>query len=126
VLPFFVRLQPCLVGIEACGGAHCWAAKLTTLGHHVKMMAPQFVKPCVKSNKSDASTLRQSARVARLNMRFVPMKSPEQQAVLPSRTARQGFAKARNAQAGQIRGLMMESASTFPGARGTSSSACQT
>ena len=55
VLPFFVRLEPCLIGMEACGSAHYWARKLSALGHTVKLMAPQFVKPYVKTNKNDAA-----------------------------------------------------------------------
>jgi transposase len=55
VAPFFANLQPCLVGLEACGGAHYWARKLQALGHTVRLMAPQFVKPYVKSNKNDVA-----------------------------------------------------------------------
>ncbi|KAF6690779.1 transposase, partial [Pseudomonas sp. EKM23D] len=55
VVPFFANLEPCLVGMEACGGAHYWARKLQALGHTVKLMAPQFVKPYVKSNKNDVA-----------------------------------------------------------------------
>lgn len=55
VLPFFANLQPCLIGMEACGSAHHWARKLESLGHTVKLMAPQFVKPYVKTNKNDAA-----------------------------------------------------------------------
>ncbi len=52
---FFVNLPPCLIGMEACGGAHHWARKLQGFGHTVKLMAPQFVKPYVKTNKNDAA-----------------------------------------------------------------------
>lgn len=55
VLSFFVQRPPCLVGMEACGGAHYWARKLQAQGHTVKLMAPQFVKPYVKANKTDAA-----------------------------------------------------------------------
>lgn len=54
VLALFARLLPCLIGLEVCGGAHYWAQKLVELGHQVKMMAPQFVKPYVKTNKNDS------------------------------------------------------------------------
>jgi transposase len=109
VLMFFARLQPCLIGIEACGGAHYWAAKLTALGHRVKMMAPQFVKPYVKTNKNDSLDAEAICEaVARPNMRFVPMKSPEQQSVLSLHTVRESFVHARTAQANQIRGLLLE------------------
>ncbi|GGY20390.1 hypothetical protein GCM10011289_24990 [Paludibacterium paludis] len=52
---FFAKLPPCLIGLEACGGAHYWARKLEGFGHTVKLMAPQFVKPYVKTNKNDAA-----------------------------------------------------------------------
>jgi len=55
VLPFFANLDPCLIGMEACGSAHHWARRLSALGHTVKLMAPQFVKPYVKTNKHDAA-----------------------------------------------------------------------
>jgi len=109
VAPFFARLEPCLIGIEACGGAHHWAAKLTALGHRVKMMAPQFVKPYVKTNKNDSLDAEAICEaVARPNMRFVPAKSPEQQSVVSLHTARESFVHARTAQANQIRGLLIE------------------
>ena len=53
--PFFANLPPCLVGMEACASAHHWARKLASFGHTVRLMAPQFVKPYVKSNKNDAA-----------------------------------------------------------------------
>jgi len=109
VLPFFARIEPCLIGIEACGGAHFWAAKLSALGHRVKMMAPQFVKPYVKTNKNDSLDAEAICEaVGRPNMRFVPAKTPEQQSVLSLHTARESFVHARSAQANQIRGLLIE------------------
>lgn len=112
---YFARLQPCLVGIEACGGAHFWATKLSALGHRVKMMVPQFVKPYVKTNKNDSLDAEAICEaVARPNMRFVPVKSPEQQSVLALHTAREGFVHARSAQANQIRGLLLEFGLAIP------------
>ena len=106
---FFVSLPPCLIGMEACGSAHHWARKLQGLGHTVKLMAPQFVKPYVKTNKSDVADAEAICEaVARPNMRFVPIKNIEQQAVLALHRVRQGFVKARTAQANQIRGLLSE------------------
>lgn len=106
---FFVNLPPCLVGMEACGSAHHWARKLQAMGHTVRLMAPQFVKPYVKSNKNDAADAEAICEaVARPNMRFVPIKNVEQQAVLALHRVRQGFVKARTAQANQIRGLLGE------------------
>jgi transposase len=106
---FFVNLPACLIGMEACGGAHYWARKLKGFGHTVKLMAPQFVKPYVKTNKNDAADAEAICEaVARPNMRFVPIKDVEQQSVLALHTVRQGFVKARTAQANQIRGLLTE------------------
>src|ERR1700716_4738812 len=80
VLSFFANLQPCLIGMEACGSAHYWARKLSELGHTVRLMAPQFVKPYVKTNKSDAADAEAICEaVSRPTMRFVPVKNGEQQ-----------------------------------------------
>jgi transposase len=115
VTAFFARLEPCVIGVEACSGAHYWAGRLGGLGHTVKMMSPQFVKPYVKGNKNDALDAEAICEaVARPNMRFVPIKLPEQQSVLALHTARQGFVKARTAQANQIRGLLAEFGLVFP------------
>jgi transposase len=109
MVTFFVNLPPCLIGMEACGGAHHWARKLQAMGHTVKLMAPQFVKPYVKTNKNDAADAEAICEaVARPNMRFVPIKNVEQQAVLALHRVRQGFVGARTAQANQIRGLLAE------------------
>jgi len=106
---FFVQLPPCLIGMEACGSAHHWARKLQSMGHTVRLMAPQFVKPYVKTNKNDAADAEAICEaVARPTMRFVPIKNVEQQGVLALHRARQGFVKARTAQANQIRGLLAE------------------
>ena len=106
---FFVNLPACLIGMEACGSAHHWARKLQGFGHTVKLMAPQFVKPYVKTNKNDAADAEAICEaVSRPNMRFVPVKNVEQQSVLALHRVRQGFVKARTAQANQIRGLLSE------------------
>uniref|UniRef100_E6QUB1 Transposase of ISCARN91, IS110 family IS1111 group n=1 Tax=mine drainage metagenome TaxID=410659 RepID=E6QUB1_9ZZZZ len=106
---FFVNLPPCLIGMEACGSAHHWARKLSEYGHTTKLMAPQFVKPYVKSNKNDMADAEAICEaVARPNMRFVPVKNIEQQAILSIHRGRQGFVKARTAQANQMRGLLAE------------------
>jgi len=112
---FFSNLPPCLIGMEACGSAHHWARKLQTFGHTVKLMAPQFVKPYVKTNKSDSADAEAICEaVSRPNMRFVAIKTLEQQAVLSLHRARQGFVKARTAQANQIRGLLAEYGLVIP------------
>lgn len=109
LVSFFVNLPPCLIGMEACASAHFWARKLTELGHTVKLMAPQFVKPYVKTNKHDAADAEAICEaVSRPNMRFVPVKNAEQQALLGLHRARQGFVIERTAQANQIRGLLSE------------------
>jgi len=109
VSEYFANLPTCLIGMEACGSAHYWARKLLGFGHAVKLMAPQFVKPYVKTNKNDAADAEAICEaVARPNMRFVPIKNIEQQAILALHRVRQGFVKARTAQANQIRGLLGE------------------
>jgi transposase len=115
VLPYFAHLPPCLVGMEACGSAHYWARKLQALGHTVKLMAPQFVKPYVKTNKNDAADAEAICEaVTRPNMRFVPIKTVEQQALLALHRGRQGFVKDRTAHANQIRGLLAEHGIIIP------------
>ena len=115
ILTFFANLEPCLVGMEACGGAHYWARKLSAMGHTVRLMAPQFVKPYVKAMKNDAADAEAICEaVARPSMRFVPGKTAEQQAILAVHRARQGFVKARTAQANQIRGLLSEFGLVIP------------
>ncbi len=115
MLKFFANLPPCLIGMEACGSAHHWARKLIELGHEVRLMAPQFVKPYVKTNKNDRNDAEAICEaVARPNMRFVPVKTSEQQTVLALHRARTGVMKARNAQANQIRGLLGEFGIVLP------------
>ena len=109
LLEFFLTLQPCLIGIEACGSAHYWARKFVAIGYTVKLMAPQFVKPYVKTNKNDVADAEAICEaVSRPNMRFVAIKTEEQQAILSLHRVRQGFVKARTAQSNQIRGLLSE------------------
>jgi transposase len=112
---FFANLAPCVIGMEACGSAHHWARTLKGFGHDVRLMSPQFVKPYVKSNKNDVADAEAICEaVARPNMRFVPVKSVEQQAVLSLHRVRQGFVKARTAQANQIRSLLGEFGLVMP------------
>ncbi|MGZ8240053.1 MAG: IS110 family transposase, partial [Methylobacter sp.] len=80
VLVFFANLVPCLIGLEACAGAHYWARELIKLGHDARLISPQFVKPYVKGNKNDANDAEAICEaVGRPHMRFVPIKSIEQQ-----------------------------------------------
>lgn len=109
VLGFFSNMSACLIGMEACGGAHFWARRLQAQGHAVRLMAPQFVKPYVKGNKHDAADAEAICEaVSRPSMRFVPIKNIEQQAVLSLHRARQGFVGERTALANRIRGLLAE------------------
>ncbi len=81
VLAFFKKLPPCLVGMEACATSHYWAREITALGHEVRMMPARYVKPYVKRNRSDATDAEAICEaVTRPTMRFVPIKTPEQQA----------------------------------------------
>jgi transposase len=115
VAEFFANLSPCVIGIEACASAHHWARTLQRFGHTVRLMAPQFVKPYVKTNKNDVADAEAICEaVGRANMRFVPIKSIEQQAILSVHRVRQGFVKARTAQANQIRGLLGEFGLVIP------------
>ena len=83
VLAFFKNRKPCLVGIEACGTSHYWAREISNLGHHVKLIPPAYVKPYVKRGKSDAVDAEAICEaVTRPTMRFVEIKTPEQQAIL--------------------------------------------
>ena len=112
---YFANLEPCLIGMEACGSAHHWSRKLGGYGHTVRLMAPQFVKPYVKTNKDDKADAEAICEaVSRPNMRFVPEKTVEQQAILSVHKARQGFVKARTAQGNQIRGLLSEFGIVIP------------
>ena len=86
VLAFFQKLQPCLVGIEACATSHHWSRELKALGHAVRLMPPAYVKPYVKRQKNDATDAEAICEaVTRANMRFVETKTPEPAAGCHSR-----------------------------------------
>lgn len=106
----FIALMPaCVIGIEACSGANHWLRVFEKFGHTVHMIAPQFVKPFVKSNKSDAADAEAICEaVQRPSMRFVPAKSIEQQDIQSLHRIRSQAVARRTAQANQIRGLLME------------------
>ncbi|WP_341760906.1 MULTISPECIES: IS110 family transposase [unclassified Candidatus Tisiphia] len=115
ILTFMANVPKCLVGMEACGGASYWARELTKLGHKVKLMAPQFVKPYVKTNKNDQADAEAICEaVARPNMRFVPIKTVEQQEILFIHRVRQRLVKNRTALANEIRGLLHEFGFVIP------------
>lgn len=109
MLDFFRNLPPCLVGMEACASSHYWARELMKLGHTVKLIAPQFVKPYVKGNKNDANDAEAICEaVSRPNMRFVPIKTVEQQDLQAVHRIRSELTRQRTAKANQIRGLLGE------------------
>jgi transposase len=115
MLPFFAGLDPCLIGMEACGSCHYWARELGRLDHEVKLMPPSYVKPYVKRGKSDAADAAAICEaVTRPTMRFVAIKSEDQQAVLCQHRVRQALVGQRTQLANMIRGLLSEFGITMP------------
>lgn len=109
VLDYFRALPPCLVGMEACATAHHWARELSALGHAVRLMPPAYVKPYVKRNKTDAADAEAIAEaVTRPTMRFVPVKSAEQQAALMLHRVRELLVRQRTMLATAIRAHLAE------------------
>jgi len=109
VVLFFSNLEPCLIGMEACASSHYWARKLAALGHTVRLMAPQFVKAYRKNDKNDGNDAEAICEaVQRPSMRFVPVKSPQQQAELAVHRIRQRLMGERTALINQLRGLLAE------------------
>jgi len=109
VLPFFHRLPACLVGMEACASSHHWAREIGKLDHEVKLMPPRYVKPYVKRNKNDAADAEAICEaVTRPNMRFVPIKTEEQQSVLMLHRTRHLFVRQRTTVINAIRAHMAE------------------
>ena len=109
VLPFFKKLSPCVVGIEACASSHHWSRELQALGHTVKLMPPAYVKPYVKRQKNDAADAEAICEaVQRPNMRFVPTKTPEQQSCLMLHRARHLFIRQQTAVINCIRAYLAE------------------
>lgn len=111
VLSFFANLPPCLIGLEACGGAHFWAREISKLdvGHTVHLLSPRHVKPFVLNNKTDAADARAICEVVgRPSTRFVATKTVEQQDLAAWHKMRERKVKERTAIANQARGLLME------------------
>ena len=112
LLEMVAQLPPCLIGMEACSGAHHWARAFSRFGHTVKLMAPKFVAPYRMSGKrgkndaADAAAICEA--VTRPNMRFVPVKDVDQQAILCLHRTRQGFIEERTALYNRLRGLISE------------------
>ena len=118
LLPFLAQQPPCLIGMEACSGAHYWGRELQKLGHRVGIMAPRFVAPYRLGGKNDGNDAEAICEaVGRPGMRFVPVKSDEQQAVLSLHRVRQGLIKERTALINQLRGLLSEFGLIMPKGR---------
>jgi transposase len=118
LLELIAALPPCVVGMEACTGAHHWARLFVSHGHTVRLMAPKFVAPYRLSGKRGKNDAADAAAICeavqRPNMRFVPIKSVEQQARLMVHRARQGFVEQRTATLNRIRGLLSELGIVLP------------
>jgi len=109
LLKTIANLPPCLIGLEACSGAHEWARRFQGFHHTVRLIAPTFVTPFRRSGKNDHNDAEAICEaVGRPNIRFVPVKSREQQAVLTLHRVRQGLVEERTALINRIRGLMTE------------------
>jgi transposase len=109
------QLPACRIGMEACSGAHQWARRFAELGHEVRLMAPAFVAPYRKSGKNDGNDAEAICEaVSRPNMRFVPVKSAEQQAVLALHRVRQGWIQERTATINRLRAVLTEFGVVLP------------
>lgn len=109
VLAYMAKIEPCTIVMEACGGANYWAREFIALGHQVKLIAPQYVKPFVKGNKNDYNDAEAIAEAGqRPNMRFVPIKTVEQQDIQNFHRQRERVKKERTAVINQVRGLLSE------------------
>ena len=109
MMPFFSKLEPCLIGIEACGTSRFWAREIAALGHQVKLMPPIYVKPYVKRSKTDAADAEAICEaVTRPTMRFVAIKSAEQQSVLALHRTRDLLVGQRTQLVNMIRSQLAE------------------
>lgn len=118
LLAEITKLPPCIIGMEACSGAHYWAREFTKLGHDVRIMASKFVIPYRQNEKNDANDAEAICEAAtRPKTRFVSIKSEEQQAVLSLHRIRQGLIKGRTARINRLRGLLAEFGLIMPKGR---------
>ena len=109
VLAFFSRLPPCLVGLEACATAHYWARELRALGHEVRLMPAQYVKAYIKRNKNDAADAEAICEaIGRPTMRFVPVKTADQQAAMLLHRGRERLVRQRTGLVNALRGHLAE------------------
>jgi transposase len=115
LIPFLAKLPPVRIGIEACGGAHYWARRFRAYGHEVKLMAPQFVKPYVKSHKNDSRDAEAIAEaVTRPTMHFVPIKDVDQQDIQALHRVRERLIGERTALVNEVHGLLHEYGIVIP------------
>ena len=115
VLVFFAKLPRCLIGMEACSSSHYWARELSALGHEVKLMPPQYVKPYVKTNKNDVADAEAICEaLVRPTMRFVEIKTPDQQAMMLIHREREGAVKDRTALINRLRATLAEFGFAIP------------
>jgi transposase len=127
LLALLVQLPRCVVGMEACSGAHHWARELKKLGHEPRIMAAEFVRPfrkslAAKNDANDAEAI--CTAVAQPNMRFVSIKSVEQQALLSLHRVRQGLIEERTASINRLRGVLAEFGLVLPQSVAVSSVRC--
>jgi transposase len=109
VLAFFEKIAPCLVGIEACGSSHYWAREIIARGHEVRLLPAQYVRPYVKRGKNDAADAEAICEaVTRPTMRFVPIKTPEQQSVMMLHRVRLMLNRQRTQLSNSIRAHLSE------------------
>ncbi len=109
VLPFFKKQRPCLVGMEACATSHHWAREIEALGYQVRLMPPRYVKPYVKRNKNDMADAEAICEaVTRPTMRFVEIKTPDQQSVLMLHRTRHLFVRQRTTLINALRAHLAE------------------
>jgi len=115
LLEYIAQLPPCLIGMEACGSANYWGRRFKELGHDVKLMSPQYVKPYIQSNKNDENDAEGICEaVTRPKMKFVPIKRVEQQDFQMLHRIRSQQVKQRTALSNQIRGLLAEYGEIIP------------
>ncbi|MEZ5489592.1 MAG: IS110 family transposase [Gammaproteobacteria bacterium] len=118
LLPFIVQCPPCFIGMEACSGAHYWGREFIKLGHRVGLIAAKFVEPYRKGSKNDNNDAEAICEaVLRPNIWFVPIKTPDQQAVLCIHRVRQGLVRDRTSMINQLRGLLSEFGIVMPKGR---------
>lgn len=115
LIEFVAQLSKCTIAMEACGGSHYWGRKFRDMGHEVKLLSPQFVKPFVKSNKNDANDAEAIVEASlRPSMRFVALKTVEQQNALCLHRVRERLVCSRTALINEIRGLLGEFGISIP------------